>query len=151
MPTRHDLLLAQTLADTAVLCLRQRRVLLGKDAIIDQLQTALDSRIVIEQAKGFLAAHCQITVDEAFHRLRNHSRNNHHKLSDLATQIAQGTIPTHFGPPPRRTRPLDQGAVLDRRGEYPLPAPSSRAMMSQALTGSHPGEQLDPSSGGQRR
>ncbi|WP_181771614.1 GAF and ANTAR domain-containing protein [Amycolatopsis pittospori] len=98
MPTRHDLRLAQTLADAAVVCLRQRRVLLGKDAIIDQLQTALDSRIVIEQAKGFLAAHCQITVDEAFSRLRSHSRDNQRKLSDLAAQVAQGSIPAHFGP-----------------------------------------------------
>ncbi|MEU8413836.1 GAF and ANTAR domain-containing protein [Amycolatopsis japonica] len=95
-PTRHDLRLAQTLADAAIVCLRQRHVLLGRNAIIDQLQIALDSRIVIEQAKGFLSSHCQISVDEAFNRLRGHSRRHNRNLSDLAAQIAQGAVPVPF-------------------------------------------------------
>ena len=52
-----------------------------------QLQTALDSRIVIEQAKGILAGRESITPDEAFERMRGEARGKRMKLHDLATAI----------------------------------------------------------------
>jgi AmiR/NasT family two-component response regulator len=55
-----------------------------------QLQTALTSRVVIEQAKGALAERLRITVDQAFELLRTHARSQNLHLSDLAREVAQG-------------------------------------------------------------
>jgi ANTAR domain len=52
-----------------------------------QLQTALDSRIVLEQAKGILAERESITPTEAFSRLRREARSKRMKLHDLAADI----------------------------------------------------------------
>jgi GAF domain-containing protein len=53
----------------------------------EQLQEALDSRVVIEQAKGILAGERNITVDEAFATLRSHARNNHVSLRAVADAV----------------------------------------------------------------
>jgi PAS domain S-box-containing protein len=55
-----------------------------------QLQTALDSRVVIEQAKGKLSERLSCTPDDAFHLLRRHARSQNLKLHDLAARIARG-------------------------------------------------------------
>lgn len=52
-----------------------------------QLQTALDSRIVIEQAKGILAERESISPDEAFEKIRRQARSQQRKLHDLAAEI----------------------------------------------------------------
>ncbi|MEU6113014.1 GAF and ANTAR domain-containing protein [Streptomyces sp. NPDC047117] len=91
--TERDLRLAQTLADAFGAWLRHRQVLRTKDEIVRQLQRALETRIVIEQAKGVLASRLGIGVDEAFVRLRCHARARQQKLSDLASRIAQGAMP----------------------------------------------------------
>jgi hypothetical protein len=56
-----------------------------------QLQTALDSRIVIEQAKGIIAGRESITPDEAFQKIRRQARSQRRKLHDLATEIVSTT------------------------------------------------------------
>jgi ANTAR domain-containing protein len=56
-----------------------------------QLQTALDSRIVIEQAKGVLAARESITPNEAFDEMRREARSKRMKLHDLAAAIVATT------------------------------------------------------------
>lgn len=53
----------------------------------DQLQEALDSRVVIEQAKGLIAGERGISVDEAFHVLRAHARNRGASLRDVAHAV----------------------------------------------------------------
>jgi hypothetical protein len=58
----------------------------------EQLQHALHSRIVIEQAKGMLAERANISVDHAFQLLRRHARNNNVKLHDVARQLLVGTL-----------------------------------------------------------
>jgi AmiR/NasT family two-component response regulator len=56
-----------------------------------QLQSALNSRIVIEQAKGVLSERRQINVDEAFTLLREHARTHNRRLSDVARDVAEGS------------------------------------------------------------
>jgi hypothetical protein len=56
-----------------------------------QLQTALDSRVVIEQAKGITAARESISPDEAFQRIRRQARSERRKLHDLAAEIVSTT------------------------------------------------------------
>ena len=58
-----------------------------------QLQTALDSRVLLEQAKGILAERHQITPDEAFDRIRQDARSKRIKIHDLAAEIVAS--PTH--------------------------------------------------------
>jgi GAF domain-containing protein len=56
-------------------------------ALARQLQEALDSRVLIEQAKGVLASQYGIGTDEAFERLRRHSQNHNQKLMDVARAV----------------------------------------------------------------
>ena len=62
-----------------------------------QLQTALDTRLVIEQAKGFLAGRDGITTDLAFERLREHARRRQLPVHDVARRVIAGDLPM---PPP---------------------------------------------------
>ncbi|RCH59637.1 ANTAR domain-containing protein [Streptomyces sp. SDr-06] len=96
LPTREDLCLAQVLADAAGSCLHHRQTPRTKNEIIGQLERALQSRIVIEQAKGVLASRLAIGVEEAFTRLRSHARSQRRKLTDIATEVARGAIPAEL-------------------------------------------------------
>lgn len=59
---------------------------------VDQLQHALHSRVVIEQAKGMLAERTHISVREAFELLRGHARSHNAKLHDVARDVLSGTL-----------------------------------------------------------
>ena len=84
--------LGQALADVATIGIVQQRTIDHANIVTEQLQTALNSRIIIEQAKGMLAAHSgTLTPEEAFTALRGYARTNHHRLSDLARQVIDGT------------------------------------------------------------
>jgi AmiR/NasT family two-component response regulator len=66
-----------------------------------QLQTALDSRIAIEQAKGVLAERYRISVDDAFDLLRRSARNHRLRLHALAAAVvASHETPGEIRPPP---------------------------------------------------
>lgn len=79
--------LAQALADVATIGILQQRSLHRSHALSEQLQTALTSRIVIEQAKGILAAHHQITVDQAFVLLRKHANDRNATLRAVSEAV----------------------------------------------------------------
>jgi GAF domain-containing protein len=87
-----ELATAQVLADVAVSYLANTRAFVEKSALAQQLQHALDSRVVIEQAKGKLSERLGVTVSEAFELLRRHARNNGQKLHDVASAIVRGDL-----------------------------------------------------------
>jgi GAF domain-containing protein len=87
-----DLRLAQALADVATIGLLQQRTVRRRELLAEQLQTALHSRVVLEQAKGVLSERGQMTMDEAFSRLRAYARAHGTLLSDVARGVVDETI-----------------------------------------------------------
>ncbi len=83
----------QALADMATVGLLQHREIRRRDAITEQLQTALNSRILIEQAKGVLAERRHLDMDESFTLLRATARRNNRRLSELADAVVNGSEP----------------------------------------------------------
>jgi GAF domain-containing protein len=79
-----DVRIVQALADVATISLLQERNIARSDELSEQLQSALSSRIVIEQAKGALAQSNGISLDEAFDLLRARARSSRRKLVDVA-------------------------------------------------------------------
>ena len=88
-----ELLVAQALADVATIGILQHRAASESRLIAEQLQYALNSRIVIEQAKGVLSADAGLEMDDAFAAIRRYARNHNERLSDVAQAIAQGSLP----------------------------------------------------------
>ncbi|MEU4419904.1 GAF and ANTAR domain-containing protein [Actinoplanes sp. NPDC024001] len=82
-----DVPVMQALADVATIGLMQERTIRRSEALTEQLQGALNSRIIIEQAKGALAQLHGISVDEAFRRIRAYARNNNRRLTEVAELI----------------------------------------------------------------
>jgi GAF domain-containing protein len=81
----------QALADVATIGLLQERSMRRRDTLNEQLQAALNSRVVIEQAKGKLAERLGLDMDQAFNVLRDHARARNLRLSDLARAFIDGT------------------------------------------------------------
>ena len=95
----------QALADVATISLLHDRSMRRTDSLNEQLQTALNSRVVIEQAKGKLAERLGIDVNQAFTVLRDQARNRNQRLSDLARAFVDGTQAiTGPGVSPRTSR-----------------------------------------------
>ncbi|OKK01215.1 transcription antitermination regulator [Amycolatopsis sp. CB00013] len=90
----EDYRLGRALADVATLCLLQQRELRHYRTLSEQLQQALDSRVVIEQAKGVLAERAGIGLGTAFDRMRSFARSSNLKLSDVARGVVEGTVDT---------------------------------------------------------
>lgn len=96
-----DIAAAQALADVASIAIVQHQIIIDSQTLNNQLSTALNSRVVIEQAKGKIAQAADTDMDHAFRRLRNHARSHNLRLSDLAQEIASGALdPLALDPPP---------------------------------------------------
>ena len=80
---------AQAMADVASAAIEQVRLSQERVALIVQLETALESRVVIEQAKGILAYHLDIDLQEAFLLLRHRARNSQRLLRDVAMETIE--------------------------------------------------------------
>jgi GAF domain-containing protein len=91
-----ELRVVQALADVATIALMQERTIRRSEELTEQLQGALTSRVVIEQAKGAVAALDDITTDEAFELLRSRARSSQKRLVD----VAQAVLDQRPGPPP---------------------------------------------------
>jgi GAF domain-containing protein len=85
----RDVPIIQSLADVATIALLQERAIRRGEELTEQLQGALNSRIVIEQAKGAIAQMRGVTVDEAFAIIRAYARSHNHRLIDLAHTIVR--------------------------------------------------------------
>jgi GAF domain-containing protein len=89
--TTDDLRIGQALADAATIGILHERAIRHGETLIEQLQTALNSRVIIEQAKGFLADRGGLDVDQAFNLLRGYARNHNLRLSDTARRVVEDT------------------------------------------------------------
>ena len=87
-----DLSLGQGMADIAAIALLQERTVRESRGVIAGLQGALNSRVIIEQAKGMLAERGRINVDAAFVRMRSHARDNNRRLADVAADLIDGRL-----------------------------------------------------------
>jgi ANTAR domain/GAF domain len=92
--TPPEIEVGQALADVATVGLLQERSIREARLLNEQLQAALNSRIVIEQAKGMLAERRLIEMDAAFETLRSYARDTNQKLSDVAHAVVAGTLST---------------------------------------------------------
>jgi GAF domain-containing protein len=96
--------IGQALADVATIGLLQQRAIRRRDVVTEQLQTALNSRVLIEQAKGVLAERLHLDVADAFAMLRSGARSHNRRLSELAQAIVDGSeqlLPTTTTSPNR--------------------------------------------------
>lgn len=97
---------AQALADVATIGLLHERAIRHHQVLAEQLQGALNSRVTIEQAKGLLSQRFGIEMPEAFGILREYSRDNNRRLSEVAADIVTGRLSTQ-----------DMAQVTDRYGQ----------------------------------
>ncbi len=86
-----DVRVGQALADVATISLLHERNVRLSDTLNEQLQTALNSRVIIEQAKGKLAERLGLDMDQAFSLLRRYARARNLRLSDLAQALIDGS------------------------------------------------------------
>ena len=82
-----DVPIMQALADVATIGLMQERTIRRSEVLTEQLQGALNSRIIIEQAKGAIAQVHGITVDAAFTMIRAYARDNNRRLTEVASTV----------------------------------------------------------------
>lgn len=87
-----DIRSIQALADIATIALLQERAITAGEVLTVQLQAALNSRILIEQAKGVIAQSSGISVVEAFDRLRGYARAHNLRLTELADAVVNREI-----------------------------------------------------------
>lgn len=99
---------AQALVAVATIGLLQERSIRNQEILTEQLQTALNSRVVIEQAKGLVAERLGVDMQGAFAALRGYARGYNLKLSDVARAVIAGRTGTHdlLATP---SRPVSQG------------------------------------------
>ncbi|MEU4482546.1 GAF and ANTAR domain-containing protein [Micromonospora sp. NPDC023966] len=96
--------IGQALADVATIGLLQQRAIHRRDILTEQLQTALNSRVLIEHAKGVIAERLHVDVGEAFALMRDGARSRNRRLSELSQAIVDGSEQFAAGP------------AVDRRG-----------------------------------
>lgn len=107
-----DARLVQALTDVATIAILQERALRQSGVVREQLQGALDSRVIIEQAKGVLAHLGNLDMDTAFTLMRSYARRRNERLSDVAAAVVNANL----GP-----------VILSRQGPHRDPAgPSHR-------------------------
>lgn len=90
--TAEDAAIGQALADVATISLMQERTIREAALVNEQLQGALNTRVLIEQAKGVIAHTAGVDMDQAFNLLRNHARANSQSLHVTAGRIVDRSL-----------------------------------------------------------
>ena len=88
----RDAAVAQALADVATIGILQERLIREGHIVAEQLHTALDSRIIIEQAKGMIAHSLSVGMPDAFTVLRTYARNNNFTIRAVAEELSNRTL-----------------------------------------------------------
>jgi GAF domain-containing protein len=99
---------AQAMADVATIAITQDRLSRHREVLAEQLQFAVDSRVVIEQAKGVLAARYGVDMDDAFQMLRKRARDGRRRLVGVAQEVVGDTGAV--------AADVEVGAALDGKG-----------------------------------
>ncbi len=102
-----DVEAAQALADVATIAILQHRAAREAQVVNEQLDHALNSRIVIEQAKGMVAERESLNMEQAFSALRTHARNHNCRLVDIAHDVIAGTLTASALDRPAAMHPAD--------------------------------------------
>jgi GAF domain-containing protein len=84
-----DLELGQALADVATIAILQERAIRHAEVLTEQLQHALTSRVIVEQAKGVLAQYSGLGMDQALDQLRGYARGHNLGLSEVARAVTE--------------------------------------------------------------
>ncbi|MBW8763916.1 MAG: ANTAR domain-containing protein [Microbacterium sp.] len=84
-----DLVIARALADIATIGILHERTLRETEMLAGQLQHALNSRVVIEQAKGVVSYTNSVPIDDAFELIRTYARTHGERLGDVARRIVE--------------------------------------------------------------
>jgi transcriptional regulator with GAF, ATPase, and Fis domain len=87
-----DLVAAQALADVATIGILQHRAAEEHRLLAEQLQYALDSRVAVEQAKGVIGQHADLSMDNSFSLLRGYARDHNLRLVDVAHAVVDRTL-----------------------------------------------------------
>ena len=103
--------LGQALADVATIGILHERAIRRQEVVAEQLQVALNSRILIEQAKGVLAERHQLSIDDALTALRRFARVNNRKLAEVARAVAAGELSIPLGGGAPRPGPRGRGGA----------------------------------------
>jgi GAF domain-containing protein len=90
--TQTDSNLLRAFADTATIGILQERMLRQQSHLSVELQSALNSRIAVEQAKGILAERLQVDMDTAFGMIRHYARSHSTYLSSVADALVRGSL-----------------------------------------------------------
>lgn len=90
--SEDDQQVAQALADVATIAILSERALHDREVLVAQLEGALNSRVVIEQAKGVLAEAIGLDVDAAFAHLRQTARRSRRRLVEVAADLVDGRL-----------------------------------------------------------
>jgi len=97
--------IARALAEVATVAILGQRMIRHSGEVAEQLQTALNSRVLIEQAKGMLAQQGGIAMAAAFAVLRQYARRNNQRVTDVAHAVVDTTLNLHAMSGPNGTRP----------------------------------------------
>ncbi|BDZ51404.1 transcriptional regulator [Frondihabitans sucicola] len=96
-----DAIAAQALADVATITVLHERIVQDSALVQEQLQRALDSRVVIEQAKGVVSHTHHLDMDAAYRLIRHHARSTQTPLPEIASAIVDGSLALEKSAPSR--------------------------------------------------
>jgi GAF domain-containing protein len=115
----EDIAVAGVLADVATSQVANASRLLQQLQLNDQLKRALQSRIVIEQAKGMICHQYAVTIDQAYQLIRAHARSHHASMRVVAEAVVAG-FGSALGAPSGRNRRFGRGLTDDHHARSRL-------------------------------